>query len=173
MSASSSASGLFGSTMSSYGVATYDQTVYGSKPSGVRGKQNAPSSGLDDSWWNWLDEWVKNGNGKKYGKGEDTNHDGYGDERYLLDKQQIQEAYDEFVGSYWNPGMGVPPTFEEWWEWYSSTMYGGAYGAYGDGNYYQFGNYLFTPVGDILPLVLMVILYMIILFVKRNKTAQL
>ena len=69
--------------------------------------------------------------------------------------------------------MGIPPTFDEWWDWYSSTMYGGIYGEFGDGSYYQYGNYLFTPVGDVLPLVLLALMYMIILFVKRNKTVQL
>ena len=49
----------------------------------------------------------------------------------------------------------------------------------GEGNGFDWSDgeknwtYQFVPVGNILPLVLMAILYMIILFVKRNKTAQL
>ena len=33
--------------------------------------------------------------------------------------------------------------------------------------------YNYIPVGDLLPLILMALIYVIILFVKRNKTAQL
>ena len=170
ISTSSTASGLFGSAMqNTYGTATYDEYLgmSGSKPSGVRGRQNA-TPGMGNGWWNWLDEWVKT-NGR-------TKTDGEGDgaiTRYLVDKEDLQNAYNDFIDNYWNAGMGVPPTFEDWWEWYSSTMYGGTYGEFGDGSYYQYGNYLFTPVGDVLPLVLLALMYMIILFVKRNKTAQL
>jgi hypothetical protein len=43
------------------------------------------------------------------------------------------------------------------------------------GNAYSgtYGTYEFVPVGNILPLLLMALMYMIVLFVKRNKTAQL
>ena len=165
ISASSSASGLFGSAMqNTYGTATYDQTIYGSTPSGVRGRQNA-MPGMGDGWWNWLDEWVKeNGTKKTSGEGSDAVT------RYLVDKEDLQNAYNDFINNYWNSGMGDPPTFEDWWEWYSSTMYGGEYGVFGDGSYYQYGNYLFTPVGDILPLFMLAFLYLVGVFVRRRKS---
>ena len=167
MSASSSANGLFGGMMTSYGTASYSDYVgmSGGKPSGVRGRQNA-APGMGDGWWKWLNKWV-NDNGEEY----IVEHDG--NKYYLIDWDQLYAAWEDFVENYWNSSMGDPPTFEDWWDWYSSTMYGGTYGEFGDGSYYQHGNYLFTPVGDVLPLVLLALMYMIILFVKRNKTAQL
>ena len=169
ISASSSASGLFGSALqNTYGTASYDQTIYGSygsTPRGVRGRQNA-MPGLDDGWWQWLDQWIK-GNGSKYGQGT-LGEDGYYSDGYHLDRNEMTEAYNDFINNYWNEGMGDPPSFEDWWDWYSSAMYanGGEYN-------YNGHRYFWTPVGDILPLVLMAMLYMIILFVKRNKTVQL
>ena len=154
--------------ISTYGTASYDSYgSYGSTGrSNVRGRQN--SVGFGDTWWNWLDEWVKtNGRTKTNGEGDGAIT------RYLVDKEDLHTAWKDFVANYWNSSMGIPPTFDEWWDWYSSTMYGGIYGEFGDGSYYQYGNYLFTPVGDVLPLVLLALMYMIILFVKRNKTAQL
>jgi hypothetical protein len=168
MSASSSASGLLGSALqNTYGTASYDQTIYGSygsAPGGIRGKQNA-APGMDDGWWNWLDQWIK-GNGSKYGKG--TLVDGYYSDGYHLDRNEMTEAYNDFINNYWNEGMGDPPSFEDWWDWYSSAMYanGGEY-------IYNGHRYFWTPVVDVLPLVLLALMYMIILFVKRNKTAQL
>ena len=148
--------------INTYGTASYGSTGR----SNVRGKQNAPSSGLGNGWWNWLNNWVKD-NGNDY----IVEHDG--NKYYLIDRDQLYAAWDYFVKNYWNSSMGIPPTFDEWWDWYSSTMYGGIYGEFGDGSYYQYGNYLFTPVGDVLPLVLLALMYMIILFVNSNKTAQL
>ena len=169
ISTSSTASGLFGSAMqNTYGTATYDEYLgmSGSKPSGVRGRQNA-ASGMGDGWWNWLNNWVKD-NGNDY----IVEHDG--NKYYLIDRDQLYAAWEDFVENYWNSGMGDPPTFEDWWDWYSSTMYGGRYDEFGEnGSYYQYGNYLFTPVGDVLPLVLLALMYMIILFVKRNKIVEL
>ena len=148
--------------INTYGTASYGSTGR----SNVRGRQN--SVGFGDTWWNWLDEWVKtNGRTKTNGEGDGAIT------RYLVDKEDLYTAWEDFVENYWNSSMGIPPTFDEWWDWYSSTMYGGIYGEFGDGSYYQYGNYLFTPVGDVLPLVLLALMYMIILFVKRNKTAQL
>ena len=163
--ASSSIYGTY-SSVTDY-INTYGTASYGSNGrSNVRGKQNAPSSGLGNGWWNWLNNWVKD-NGNDY----IVEHDG--NKYYLIDRDQLYAAWDYFVKNYWNSSMGIPPTFDEWWDWYSSTMYGGIYGEFGDGSYYQYGNYLFTPVGDVLPLVLLALMYMIILFVKRNKTVQL
>ena len=168
ISTSSTASGLFGSALqNTYGTASYDQTVYGSNgstPNGVRGKQNAPSSGLGNGWWNWLNNWVKD-NGEDY----IVEHDG--NKYYLIDRDQLYAAWYDFVENYWNSGMGEPPTFDEWWEWYSSTMYGGKYDEFGEnGSYYQYGNYLFTPVGDILPLFMLAFLYLVCVFVRRRKS---
>lgn len=154
--------------ISTYGTASYDSYgSYGSNGrSNVRGRQNA-APGFGDGWWNWLDNWIKGkGSGTALGDADEDN-DGYYDSGYLLDEKEIQKAYDDFIADYWNSGMGVPPTIAEWWEWYSSAMY--TYGEryqYGDKWYYKYGNYLFTPVGDIVPLLIMALLYMLFLSLK-------
>ena len=159
MSASSSASGLFGGMMTSYGTASYDQVMYGSNGSGqrgVKGKQNA-APGMEDSWLNWLDNYYSN------------TLDWWNDEKgngssATLDWQAAYNAYLAMLES-WNYTMGDPPTWEEFeeWLWLSKS----------DGFAKNGHTYTYVPIGNILPLVLMAILYMIILFVKRNKTAQL
>ena len=166
ISTSSTASGLFGSAMqNTYGTASYDQTVYGSNgstPNGVRGKQNA-TPGMGNGWWNWLNKWVED-NGEDY----IVEHDG--NNYYLIDWDQLYAAWEDFVENYWNSSMGDPPTFEDWWDWYSSTMYGGTYGEFGNGSYYRNGNFLFTPVGDILPLFMLAFLYLVCVFARRRKS---
>ena len=154
ISTSNSASGLFGSAMqNTYGTASYDQTVYGSngsRPSGVRGKQNVEGSGstVGDEWLKWLHD--------KYKKDEGGVH--------TFDWQAGYNAYLAWVAECWNDVLGDPPTYEEWIAWFGASEDGYTV----DGNTYKY-----VPIGNVLPLVLMAMLYMIILFVKRNKTAQL
>ena len=161
ISASSSASGLFGSAMQNiYGTATYDEYLgmSGSKPSGVRGRQNA-APGVGQTWLNWLAMY-----GGSYGRYDESTGTWY------YDTYQLRAAYDAFCAA-WNESMGKKPTWDEWLAWFMASE--------GDGNGFDWSDgdknwtYQFVPVGNILPLVLMAILYMIILFVKRNKTAQL
>ena len=162
ISVSSTASGLFGSTMSSYGTASYDQTIYGSygsAPSGIRGRQNAgPGSSAYNSWLAWL---------LSYGQGEE-----WSGNSWEFDNEGAWNAFlawfESTYGQPYDPenpsgGMGVPViTYEQWLSWFTSNGGTHTYGGY---------TFKFTPVGNILPLVLMALMYMIILFVKRNKTA--
>lgn len=161
MSASSSASGLFGGMMTSYGTASYDQAMYGSYGSngsgqrGVKGKQNA-APGMGDSWLNWLDNYYSNT--LKWWDDDKGNGDSA-----TLDWQAAHSAYLAILES-WNYTMGDPPTWEEFeaWLWKSK------------GTWYEKNghNYTYVPVGNVLPLFLIALIYAIILFVKRNKTAQ-
>ena len=166
MSASSSANGLFGGMMTSYGTASYSDYAmygaYGSAPSGIRGRQNAGPGTAYDSWLAWLDEYAN-----LYGSSGGT-------DTWNFDNEQAYKAFLawflETYGRVYNPedptgGLGVPViTYEQWLSWFTSN--GGTHEY--DGHYFNF-----TPVGNIIPLLLMALLYMIILFVKRKKTAQL
>ena len=149
--------------ISTYGTASYDSYgSYGSTGrSNVRGRQN--SVGFGDTWWNWLDAWIKD-NGAGMGVG-DEGDDGYYS-GYALDRYDLAAAYKDFIDNFWNSGMGIAPTYEEWLDWYIT---------YTGENGYQFNNrnYAWLPVGNVLPLLLMALAYIVILFVKRNKTAQL
>ena len=158
MSASSSASGLFGSAMqNTYGTATYDEYLgkSGSKPSGVRGRQNAGpyTPTVEESWLIWLSQ-----------------HTGYGssgEDGWYFDKYQLHAAWEAYCEA-WNETMGPCPTWEEWLSWFTG---GDGSHTWGSGDDAFFAH--FVPVGSILPLILMALMYMIILFIKRNKTAQL
>ena len=155
----------FGS-VADYSSADYGQytsTFGGNGRSNVRGRQNLGS--LEDSWWAWLDQWVKSSN---YGQGGDADGDGYADGGYLLDETQMREAYEDFLNG-WNYGLGNPPSPEQWWDWYYSYMYanGGEY-------WYNGHRYFWTPVGDILPLLLIALLYLLFMVIKSKslKTEQ-
>ena len=162
MSASSSASGLFGSALqNTYGTASYGD-VY--TPNRVNNRFNAPpgaggdgegsDEGLGESWLYWLDFYYANTLGYWTGENGDA---------VTLDWQAAYSAWKAIVEA-WNEGMGPAPTWEQFEAWLWTQ--GGAHTT-------NDRTYTYVPIGDILPLVLMAILYMIILFVKRNKTAQL
>ena len=143
----------------SYGTASYDELAYGGygNRNSMPGRQNAPSSGLGNSWLNWLDDYYSNTldwwNEDK-GNGNST----------TLDWQAAYNAYWAMLDS-WNYTMGNPPTWEEFeaWLWKSK------------GSWYEKNghSYTYVPVGDVLPLLILALLYMVILVVKRNKFAQL
>jgi hypothetical protein len=69
---------------------------------------------------------------------------------------------------YWSENFGPEnaPSFPEWLDWFMAAT--------GENGYtYRNNTYHFVPLGNILPLLLMALIYMMILFVKRNKTAKL
>ena len=146
----------------SYGTASYDGLAYSGygNRSSMPGRQNAPANGagggLGSSWLNWLDNYYSNT--LKWWDEDKGNGDSA-----TLDWQAAHSAYLAMLES-WNYTMGDPPTWEEFeaWLWKSK------------GTWYEKNghNYTYVPVGNVLPLLLMAILYAIILFVKRNKTAQ-
>ena len=163
MAASVMASDYGTSLFGNQAIDAYNGTYNGARRSGIAGRQN--SIGFGDTWWNWLDAWIKDhGEEMGVGVGEQGEDGYYGG--YELDRYDLQAAYDDFITYYWNSGMGIAPDFDEWLDWYIS---------YAGENGYQFNErtYAWLPVGNILPLLLMALLYMVILFVKRNKTAQL
>jgi hypothetical protein len=168
ISVSSSASGLFGSALqNTYGTASYDQTVYGSygsKPSGVRGRQNTNANdGSEDAYAAWL-RWFSSV-GKWYG----TYDEGTG--TYTFDNEQSESAYAAWYyltyGIEYDPsnpdgGLAVPVvSYQQWLGWFLSNG-----GEHSDGT----NTFKFTPVGDILPLFMLAFLYLVCVFVRRCKS---
>ena len=149
--------------ISTYGTASYDSYgSYGSNGrSNVRGRQN--SMGFGDTWWNWLDQWVKE-NGAGTGQGE-SGEDGYYTD-YVFDRYDLEDAYNAFILEYWNSGMGVPPTFDEWLDWYQSAMNSDGY------NEFNGRNYHWLPIGNALPLLIFALLYMLFLSLKSLKSER-
>ena len=126
---------------------------------GVRGRQNA--QGFDDLWWVWFDTWAIS-NGSAY---RDENGDFY------FDDGSLRNVYDAFIAGYWNSGMGEAPLFDDWKEWYLAAI------ASGDGFYDYNGRHYYwgslTPVGDILPLLLIALLYMLFVAIKSKSLKSL
>ena len=126
---------------------------------GVRGRQNA--DGFGEAWWVWFNTWATTkGSGYTDGKGN-----------YYFDEGTLREVYNDFINSYWNSGMGVKPEFEDWLEWYQTyTNTDDGYYGYNDNKYY-WGS--LTPVGDILPLLLIALLYMLFVAIKSKSLKSL
>ena len=146
---------------------TYDQynAMYGGSSTGrsnVRGRQNgAPTMG-GDNWWFWLESWLLNpgNNGSSY----------YGEDGYYFDDNTLHGVYDDFLANYWNSGMGEAPSYEQWKAWYLEAM--------GDEGYYTYNGIKYywgalVPVGDIVPLLLLALLYAVMVFVRRKPARKL
>ncbi|MBE6320755.1 MAG: hypothetical protein E7075_07305 [Bacteroidales bacterium] len=129
---------------------------------GVRGKQNA--LGFNDSWWKWFDTWVRN-NGDSY----------YDDETkgYYFDRYSLESVYNAFLANFWNSGMGEEPSFDEWLDWYQEAMNNsnGYYDYYYGDELYN--RYYWVPVGDILPLLLIALLYLVFVAIKSKSLKSL
>ena len=129
---------------------------------GVRGRQNA--LGFNDSWWKWFDTWVRN-NGDSY----------YDDETqgYYFDRYSLESVYNAFLANFWNSGMGEEPSFDEWLDWYQEAMNNsnGYYDYYYGDELYN--RYYWVPVGDILPLLLIALLYMLFVAIKSKSLKSL
>lgn len=122
---------------------------------GLGGKKAAP--GLGGGWWTWFDSWVS-----EYGDGYSTGEEG----SYIFDRYALESAYNDFIASYWNSGMGDAPSFAEWLDWYLQAM------SDGDGSYkYEDHTYYWQPVGDIWPLLVMLLMYAGYVVLRRRKAA--
>ena len=171
ISASSSASGLFGSALqNTYGTASYDD-VYGSSANRVNNRFNAPpgaggGTGGDDegdgsayeAWLKWMAQF-----GYLFGQYE-------GGGVYNFDNEEAWKSflawYQSVYGRPYDESNNTTPpefTYQQWLSWFTSNG-----GTHTDGT----NTYKFIPVGNILPLLLMALVYVLILFVKRNKTVQ-
>ena len=150
-----------------YTTADYSSADYGQYSSmfgggnrmGIRGRQNA--DGFGDAWWVWFNTWAT------------TKGGGYtdGEGNYYFDEGTLREVYNDFINSYWNSGMGVKPEFEDWLEWYMEYTTNNENGYYGyDDNKYYWGS--LTPVGDILPLLLIALLYIVAMYLRTKCRTQ-
>ena len=136
----------------SYGYSAFDNTtttayaqyagMYGSSaPSGIRGRQN--TSGIENSWWNWLNSWLAGGNGPTQAA----------DGNWYFNDETVADAYAQFCEYYFNQGMGNPPKYEDFVEWLKNGILGG-------GKFEENGIFWDpVPVGDIVPLLLLALLY--------------
>ena len=123
---------------------------------GVRGRQN---SGLTDSWLDWLYRY-----GWAFGTGTGSDETGW---TYTFTYQQLLDAYNDYINNYWDSMWGpdvTKPDFDEWLTWLQNG---------GDNGYGYKGNwYMMAPVGDIIPLLLLALLYIVAMYLRSKSRIQ-
>ena len=167
MGAANAANGIYGaySVMDYSGSANYNQYtgMFGGGRMGVRGRQNTSTG---DAWWIWLDKWLAT-NGSGIGSGTDLGNGYWSD--YYFNEQALENAYNDFINNYWNPVMGGDESsfpYEEWKKWFFASL--GESGSYT----YNGHNYYWMPVGDILPLLLIALLYIVAMYLRTKSRTQ-
>lgn len=144
-------------------------------PRGMRGRRGVGSmgsigggttgegySGIENSWLSWLANSGLGYSGSQV------------DGSYGFNIYQLQDAYDAWLQWWISTEMGgeTPdeyPSFDEFLSWFWKN----------DGQHTWSGgpdssiSMHWVPVGDVLPLLVLAMLYVVIFFVRRNKTIQL
>ena len=136
-------------------INTYGTASYGSNGrSNIRGRQNlGPGNGpsVEDTWLIWLSQHTDNfGN-----QGEDG---------WYFDKYQLHAAWEAYCAA-WNETMGKCPTWEEWLSWFTGGNGSHTWGS-GDDTFSAH----FVPVGSILPLLVLALLYIVVLSLRYRKS---
>ena len=141
--------------------------MFGGNRSNVRGRQNAgPNTNGGNSYDQWL-QWLA-----KFGFNFGTQGD---DNTYTFDGDQAYNAfliwYKSVYGYDYDPNSTLTPpefTYAQWLSWFTSN--GGTHGyLYGDDSW----TFQFVPVGDILPLLLIALLYVLFVAIKSNTLKSL
>ena len=130
---------------------TYDQSyteTYGTSRKGVSGRKN--SSNVWDSWYDWFHTWWIGEHGGANGNVYVTKDDLY----------NAWLAYCEEWSS--TMGGGYPVSYEEWEECFIENS------GYGYGG----NSYFWAPVGDIFPLILLALLYIVVMFGRTKFRTQ-
>ena len=155
MSVASAANAGMGNSFYGYSVMDYssaaDYGQYtgmfgGGSRSNVRGRQNAGEESTYANWLRWFDAV-----GWAYGTANGNN--------YSYDSTQAQNAYNAWVSTL-SDNMPIP-SYEEWLSWFMGS--GGTHTSENTGNTYSF-----VPVGDILPLLLLALFYVLFMAIKSK-----
>ena len=137
-------------------AANYQGIGYTTGSRGISDRRNA-NGAIFNSWWNWLSGHNYEGNGVQDENGNWT---------YTYDKYDLQSLYDDFV-AFWSKNFGSDdiPGYDEWLWWYISTT-----GS--DGYSYKNDTYLFQPIGGVLPLIVMALIYLCCTVLRRKMKVQ-
>ena len=135
---------------------SYTSGMYGSMGSGRSGISGRKKSGNTNSLLDWFYRY-----GYDFGTATGSDEDGW---VYTYSNSQLRAAYDNYISNFWDDMWGTAkPTFEEWLAWLEA---GGETGYEYNGNWYKM-----LPVGDIVPLLLLALLYVVFLML-RTVTLQ-
>ena len=153
MGAANAANGIYGaySVMDYSASANYNQYtgMFGGGRMGVRGRQNLGEdmSSTYEDWLRWFDQV-----GWSYGTANGNS--------YSYNDTQALKAYNAWVATL-SDDMPVP-SYPEWLSWFMGN--GGSHTS-GSGNTYSY-----VPVGGILPLLLIALLYVLFVVIKSLKS---
>ena len=144
-----------------YATADYSSADYGQYSSmfgggsrmGVRGRQNLGED-MESTYANWL-RWFD-----QVGWSFGTTTDG---DNYSYDSTQAQNAYNAWAATL-SDNMPIP-SYEVWLSWFMGKA---GHTSESSGNTYSF-----VPVGDILPLLLIALLYMLFVAIKSKSLKSL
>ena len=156
MVAANAANGIYGaySVMDYSASANYNQYtgMFGNGRMGVRGRQNLGEdmSSTYEDWLRWFDQV-----GWSYGTANGNS--------YSYNDTQALNAYNAWVATL-SDDMPVP-SYPEWLSWFMGN--GGSHTS-GSGNTYSY-----VPVGDILPLLLIALLYVLFVVIKSKSLKSL
>ena len=156
MVAANAANGIYGaySVMDYSASANYNQYtgMFGGGRMGVRGRQNLGEdmSSTYEDWLRWFDQV-----GWSYGTANGNS--------YSYNDTQALNAYNAWVATL-SDDMPVP-SYPEWLSWFMGN--GGSHTS-GSGNTYSY-----VPVGDILPLLLIALLYVLFVVIKSKSLKSL
>ena len=158
--------GLFSYALqTSYGTASYEAMNYyannGNRinnrfnaPPGMSGEEGDDDGSAYESWLHWMSI-----HGWKFGTQN-------GDNTWDYDNEATWNAflvwYKSVYGKDYKPDDPMTPpefTYEEWLKWFTSN---------GGSHNYDGWTFNFTPVGDVLPLIILAILYAAFLIMKRR-----
>lgn len=112
----------------------------------ANGQRRAGPGGLGGSWENSVTDWLDN-----YDHDWESDADG----NWWFTEGDALELYNNLFGEnseYWNEWMGNPPTEEDFLDWLRNNN---------DGKYHM-------PIGDIVPLFLFALAYMIMMFIRKR-----
>ena len=118
---------------------------------GIRGRQNGGPGNNESNWLNWLAL-----NGDDFGSLVNG--------VWMLDIHALRNAYDAYCAG-WNETMGgTMPTWDEWLAWFMRSEDSPFVWSDGENS----SSYQFLPVGDIIPLLLLALLYVLFVAIKKS-----
>ena len=126
----------------------------GNTTRGIGGRQNTGENTGNpyDSWLSWFDKV-----GWSYGTDA-------GNGNYTYTDAQARAAYAAWVASL-SDNFPVP-SYEEWLEWFLGGDDGGSHQSKNTGNIYSYAD---LPIGDVFPLFVFVLLYLLFLLRRKGK----
>ena len=164
-------SNMFGYELKiTFGTASYDMMSYyatnGNRinnrfnaPPGMSGEEGDDDGNAYESWLQWMYKY-----GNLYGKEDDDEDNAW----VFGDDESMKAFLAWYLATYNEPydesGAVTPKvTYEQWVSWFKTN---------GSSHYYNGNAYYYIPVGNILPLLMLALVYVVCVRMRRRKAIQ-